>query len=360
MVLPRTNKLGFYEMRFEAVGGLGANLAGQILARALVLGQGFNGAHFSSYGSEKKGSPVRSYIRICLANKEVRDNSPIERPHLLAIFHHCLLRVEGILDGLFPDSITVINSPDSLEDVRYRAKLSAGTIAVVDALAIAVENHTRINIAILGAIVRASGFIDRKQVEIFITESFEKRYPQLVEPNLKTFAQGYDRVEIKDLGYDSRFEAEPVERHARYYHDLGYGNAPRGGIITDPGNTVSKDLSASRQGIFPLFHRDRCIDCGLCTQTCPDYVFVWERGLDRKGKPGLILRGPNLQYCKGCLKCVQICPVQALTEECEKPEFRYTADTQLWGPPEALVSLGRRNDPAKWEKPEGEYWHRVS
>lgn len=56
MGLPKKNKLGFYEMRFESVGGLGANLAGQILASALVLGQGFNGAHFSTYGSEKKGS----------------------------------------------------------------------------------------------------------------------------------------------------------------------------------------------------------------------------------------------------------------------------------------------------------------
>ncbi len=59
MELPRKNKLGFFEIRFESVGGLGANLAGQVLASALVLGQGFNGAHFSTYGSEKKGSPGR-------------------------------------------------------------------------------------------------------------------------------------------------------------------------------------------------------------------------------------------------------------------------------------------------------------
>ena len=45
---------------------------------------------------------------------------------------------------------------------------------------------------------------------------------------------------------------------------------------------------------------------------------------------------------------MQICPVKpekALTMECEKPEFRYTADAQLWGPPEALVAMGRENEP---------------
>ena len=362
MELPKTNNLGFFEIRIESVGGLGANLAGQILAGALVLGQGFNGAHFSTYGSEKKGSPVKSFVRICAPEKEVRTSSPVERPHLLAIFHHCLLKVEGTLRGLYPDSVVVINSPDSLEEMRYRSGLSSGQIGVVDALAIATETGSRVNSAMLGAIVRAAGFIDRRMVEEQISRSFEKKHPRSLAPNLEAFSRGYDRVRIQDLGVDRRFEPEETERHPRYVHDLGYLNAPLGGVITDPGNTVRKDLSASRQGIFPLFHRDRCIDCGLCAQTCPDFVFVWRMGLDKTGRPRMINQGPNLQYCKGCLRCVEICPVRpekALTMECEKPEFIYTADVQIWGPPEALVSMGRNNEPAKWEKDEGYYWYRV-
>jgi pyruvate ferredoxin oxidoreductase gamma subunit len=362
MELPKMNTLGFYEIRFESVGGLGANLAGQILTNGLVLGQGFNGAHFSTYGSEKKGSPVKSHIRICAPDREVRTSSPVERPHLLVIYHHCLLKVEGTLSGLFPDSIVIINSPDSLEDVRYRAGVSSGIIAVVDALKIAVESGSRINSALLGAIVRAAGFIERQQVENAITNSLGRKYPATIASNLEAFSKGYERVEIKNLGYDQRFEYKPIERHLRFVHGLGYENAPRGGIITDFGNTIRKDLSASRQGIFPLFHRDRCIDCGLCAQTCPDFAFDWKMGLDRDGRPRLINQGPNLQYCKGCLRCVEICPVRpekALTSECEKPDFKYTANIQLWGPPEALVSMGRNNDPAKWEKKDGYYWYRV-
>ncbi len=93
--------------------------------------------------------------------------------------------------------------------------------------------------------------------------------------------------------------------------------------------------------------------------TCPDYVFVWNQGTDKKGRPAMVLKGPNYQYCKGCLKCVEICPVAALTAECERPEFRYTADVQLWGPPDALVSMSRDNEPAKWDQKEGYYWKRV-
>ncbi len=94
--------------------------------------------------------------------------------------------------------------------------------------------------------------------------------------------------------------------------------------------------------------------------TCPDYVFVWEKGIDKRGQPAMVLKGPNLQYCKGCLKCVEICPVEALTMECERPDFKYTADVQLWGPPDAMVAMSRDSDPAKWEKDEGYYWYRVS
>lgn len=53
--LPQKNALGFYEIRLESIGGLGANLAGKMLAETGALELGFNAANFSSYGSEKKG-----------------------------------------------------------------------------------------------------------------------------------------------------------------------------------------------------------------------------------------------------------------------------------------------------------------
>ena len=56
-ILPQKNELGFFEIRLESIGGLGANLAGKMLAEAGVTGSGLNGSNFSSYGSEKKGRP---------------------------------------------------------------------------------------------------------------------------------------------------------------------------------------------------------------------------------------------------------------------------------------------------------------
>jgi pyruvate ferredoxin oxidoreductase gamma subunit len=47
---------------------------------------------------------------------------------------------------------------------------------------------------------------------------------------------------------------------------------------------------------------------------CPDYCFVWEQGVDKRGRPAMVLKGIDYQYCKGCLKCVEACPTDALQD----------------------------------------------
>ena len=61
--LPRVNELGYYEMRLESIGGLGANLCGKLLGELGAVQLGLNAASFSSYGSEKRGSPLKAFIR---------------------------------------------------------------------------------------------------------------------------------------------------------------------------------------------------------------------------------------------------------------------------------------------------------
>lgn len=317
-VLTVTNEQGFYEIRFESIGGLGAHLAGQILAEAGVLRQGFNGAHFSSYGSEKKGSPVKSFVRFCAPDQEVRTSSPVERPHLLAVFHEALLRTEDVTSGLYPDSITIVNTTRSIEEIKERLGLEHGTIGVVDALGIAVEEKTRVNTAMLGAVTRAAGCLDPEAIKSAIRDTFQRKYPHLVEANVRTFERGYKELQLQTFAPKAGAEAKPFVRKLPLY---GYLNAPIGGTITNPGNSILKDLSASRQGFLPAFDRSKCIDCAQCDMVCPDFCFVWEKGADKKGRPAMVLQGINYQYCKGCLKCVHACPVDALTQEREVEGF---------------------------------------
>ena len=122
------------EIRFEAIGGLGANLAGQLLAESLVLKQDLNVSQFSSYGSEKKGTPVRAFIRVAEAGKPIRITSPVTEPHVLAVFHEALLSRTITLAGLRPDGVLIINAP-----LNTTLKLPKARVVLVDAMTIAVE-----------------------------------------------------------------------------------------------------------------------------------------------------------------------------------------------------------------------------
>ena len=63
--LPLRSGGKYYEIRLESIGGLGANLCGKMLGELGVKYLDLNSVSFSSYGSEKTGTPVKGYIRYC-------------------------------------------------------------------------------------------------------------------------------------------------------------------------------------------------------------------------------------------------------------------------------------------------------
>ena len=75
--LPVVNQSGYYEIRLESIGGLGANLCGKMMGELGTKYMGLNSASFSSYGSEKTGTPVKAFIRYCEVSKDIRVHSPV-------------------------------------------------------------------------------------------------------------------------------------------------------------------------------------------------------------------------------------------------------------------------------------------
>ncbi len=314
-VLPKLNELGFFEIRLESIGGLGANLAGKMLAEAGVVGAGLNGVSFSSYGSEKKGSPVKAHIRFCDLETNIRDTSPVERPHVVGIFHEALSKTINVISGIYEDSVVLVNSTKTPEKLKEKMKMLGGTIAVVDGTGIALEEQNRVNMAMLGGLFRLCPFLDPQIMRDVIKNQLGKKYPQAVEPAIRTFDRGYNEVKFETFAL-----AEGQQMPAFIRMDtpvLGYDTQMMGGTITNPGNSILKDLSISRSGMMPHFDDEKCIHCAACDNVCPDFCFVWDEQPDKRGRPMMFLQGIDYQYCKGCLKCVVACPTEALTDERE-------------------------------------------
>lgn len=332
--LPVKNEGGYYEIRLESIGGLGANLCGKMLGELGITHLGLNSASFSSYGSEKTGTPVKAYIRYCEGEKEIRVHAPVVKPHLLAIFHDALLTDTSVWAGCNADTCVVVNTqftPEQIWDKSISGKNMAeeiGRICCVPAQKIAMDTHSRINVVMLGAMAAASGFISLAAVKEACEKALGRKYPAALPANLEGIERGYR--ELQSMEPVKKQESSNTEIFSRGKQpQWGYDNAPIGGINPHVGNSIVSDVSASRQGYFPIFIQERCINCALCDSTCPDMVFQFEKGI-YKNKEMMVNKGLDYYHCKGCLRCVAVCPTQALVKgvETEHPNKSYFLPNQ--------------------------------
>ena len=310
-ILP--NAAATFEIRFESIGGLGAHGAGQILATAAVLRLGLNGASFSSYGSEKKGSLVRSFVRLTPSEAPIRTSAPVEMPDCLVVFHAALIRNPTTFAGIKADGTVILNAPAGpLPELKVLPR----TVRVfrVDAGVIALQEKSRPNAVLLGTLCEAFPFLDGEIVREALSEEFAGKHPEAVASNDRAFRRGQTEVEvITGIG-----EAVGDLPAARSEPAWGFTTQPEGGIVMAPGSTFWNDLSMSRVGWMPVLDSEKCVHCGTCDLVCPDLCLVWG-----DGEPGAkylrVLQGVDYRYCKGCLRCVESCPTGALAKTAETP-----------------------------------------
>lgn len=354
----------YYEIRLESIGGLGANLCGKMLGELGLRYLEVNSSNFSSYGSEKTGTPVKGFIRYCKKEKEIRLHSPVTEPDLLVVFHQALLKDGSVWKGCNSDTRIIValepgqeeaimagmQSDHASGDKKLENKDSmkgASQFYGLEAQKIAMETHSRINVVMLGAILKIMGVENLEAGEQICKDTLGKKYPASLENNLKGMRRGYEEVRVLNPGNgDKRKNNSKRDASGKImenvvegtgtveYRDIeqpqwGYLNAPIGGINPKLGSTVVSDLSPSRQGYIPLFIKERCINCGLCFSACPDMVFQFTKG-EYKGKKMMINQGLDYYHCKGCLRCVDVCPVNALVrgEEAEHENKQYFMPNQ--------------------------------
>jgi pyruvate ferredoxin oxidoreductase gamma subunit len=316
----------FLELRFESIGGLGAHAAGQILATAAVLRMGLNGAHFSSYGSEKKGSVVKSFIRLGAAEQPIRSSGPVESPDVIVVFHEALLTHPATLAGIRSDGTLIFTGPAG--DLPAGLSRLPRTVRVirVDAQRIAREERSRPNAVLIGTLAAALPFLDSDILLEALSEEFAEKRPEAVATNERAFRRG--AREFESLAEVGRADGDlPIIRPSPLW---GYETAPMGGILPNAGNTVWNDLSTSRTGWMPVLDRDKCIHCGMCDMVCPDLCLVWTVEGNEAVPAAARLVGVDYRYCKGCLRCVESCATGAMTREAEMPGMAEDLRTPLF------------------------------
>jgi len=177
------------EIRFHGRGGQGVVKAAHIIVDSAVKEGKF--AHFIPFfGVERKGSPVFGFARI--SDKEIRFKTQVYNPHCVVVTDDTLLGSIPVFDGLRDDGILVINTRKTLEELKLPESVKKA--ALVDASGIALETIGKNipNTAMLGAFVKATGWIGLEHILDKIEEEFGKS-------NRKAAEKAYAEVAIIDI-----------------------------------------------------------------------------------------------------------------------------------------------------------------
>jgi len=79
---------------------------------------------------------------------------------------------------------------------------------------------------------------------------------------------------------------------------------------------VDKSTEGNKTGSWrsekPIIIAEKCIGCGQCVMFCPDDCILLVN------KDGKKIAEMDYDYCKGCMICLNQCPVKAIVKEEKK------------------------------------------
>ena len=171
-----------YEVTFAGFGGQGVMVAGQLLSYSGIA-EGKNVLWIPSYGPEMRGGTA--YCTVVISEKRI--GSPIiNNPRAVCIFNPP--SYEKFLPKVKPGGVAIVNS--SL--ISRETDRTDITEIRIPANEIAIEsgNVKAINIAMLGALVGASGIVGYDTVKKVLEGKLGKK-KSVLEINMRVFEQGF-------------------------------------------------------------------------------------------------------------------------------------------------------------------------
>lgn len=183
------------EIRWHGRGGQGTVTAAKVLADACLSGGRYVQA-FPEYGPERAGAPLRAYNRI--SDHTIRMYCPVLHPDVVSIADATLLDGVNVTDGAQDNTIFVVNTSKSPQEIREKLKAKKGQkVFTVDATQIAVDCIGRAlpNASMLGAISKATDIVNLDMLLENVKKSFGKKFPQkIIDGNLDATKRGYEEV----------------------------------------------------------------------------------------------------------------------------------------------------------------------
>ncbi len=180
-----------YEVRFHGRGGQGAVTAAAMLAAAL-LEEGKYAVSIPSFGFERRGAPVVSFLRC--SDREIRQLTNIYTPDCLICVDPTLAKSVDIFSGLKPGGTLVQATNKPLAEVALSPNVA--TVGLCDAIGIALQIFSKpiTNTLMLGAFAKTTGIVSLDALKRSLEDS-DFRDAGLKQ-NLLALERGYNETTL--------------------------------------------------------------------------------------------------------------------------------------------------------------------
>ena len=258
------------EIRFHGRGGQGAVTGVRLLSTALYYEGKFT-MGIPMYGTERRGAPVQSFLRI--GEGRIYERDLVHEPDMVVVLDPLLAKTVPVTEGLKKGGLVLVNHP--------RGGLDAGIggpykVATVDATKVAMETIGRpiTNTAILGAFAKVTGMVKLNSLEKAAQHQWSGR---IGEMNIKAMQKAYEAA--TDAVDVSEVQVAEVKRENRFERNVSSWRLYR-----------------------PVFNDGKCVGCRRCYILCPEVAIGMQNNK----------AAVNYNHCKGCGICYEECPTKAI------------------------------------------------
>ncbi|TFH29010.1 MAG: hypothetical protein E4G98_04530, partial [Promethearchaeota archaeon] len=252
-------------VRFHGRGGQGAVTAAQLCSMA------FDGPAtcMPTFGAERMGSPVASFVKMSKNYEKVRTNEQVYSPQYVAVLDDSLLFDVDCTAGIVPGGYLVINTCRPIEEIKEiigKYNPPAIHIALIDATNVALEYLGRniTNTLILGALLKvAPEIFTLDQLSDAIADQFS---PKIAQKNMDAIkvvpdaTQVYTDENAPDLSYVKNYKIK--WSHIKL-DNMGVKEwDPAGVWYVDQVDGGSRRVNTGAWGVsVAQYHPEYCIQC---------------------------------------------------------------------------------------------------
>lgn len=299
-----------------------------------ILGKDNYVQGYFEYDSKKSGGVTRSNLRF--SDKPIMSTYLVNSPEIVVISRDSYFRKFDVLSNIKENGVVLINSSksnieilDSLDLYKKDLRRKNVKVYMIDANNIA-DRHglgRKISMIMAKAILYLMNLDGEGILEKFIIEKFGLKSKKIADNNIDA---------LKDVsGSIKSLELDGLEEEG----DFSYSNIYEA-ISKRRGNSLKvSDFKGYEDGTFehvkpsnldlseivPIWHNDRCIQCGQCSLVCPHGVIrtylLNKDEYDKAPKyikdecrPALGMKdfyyiiGVSVKNCTGCGVCINTCP----------------------------------------------------